>query len=148
MEQNTTNLFELQVDPQSNAYLAETAKWAKFLAIIGFIMCALIALAGLFAGTMLSSLSDGMGMPGLGVAASVMYILFALLWFFPCLYLYRFSVRTQTALRNNEQQSLTAGLMNLKSYFKFVGILTLIIIAIYALMLIFVMLGAGLGSLG
>ncbi|HYE53338.1 MAG TPA: DUF5362 family protein [Chitinophagaceae bacterium] len=148
MEQNTSNLFELHVDQQSNAYLHETARWAKFLAIVGFIACAFIVLAGIFAGSIMSSMGDGFGMAGLGVGAAIMYILIALLWFFPCLFLYRFAVRTQVALRNNEQQNLTAGLANLKSYFKFVGILTIIFISIYLLIFIFAMLGAGMASFG
>jgi hypothetical protein len=148
MEQNTSNLFELHVDPQSIAYLGETARWAKFLAIIGFIMCTLIVLAGIFAGTVFSSLGDNFGMGALGVGAAIFYILIALLWFFPCLFLYRFAVRTQVALRNNEQQNLTAGLANLKSYFKFVGILTIVVISIYILLFIFAMLGAGMAGLG
>lgn len=148
MEQNTSNLFELQVDQQSNAYLMETTKWAKFLAIVGFIGCAFIVLAGVFAGSVMSSMGDSFGLGGLGVGAAVLYILIALLWFFPCLYLYRFSVRMQTALRSNEQQNLTTGFSYLKSYFKFVGIITIVVISLYLLMFIFLMLGAGIGSLG
>jgi hypothetical protein len=150
MEQNTSNLFELHVDPQSNAYLGETARWAKFLAIVGFVMCGLIVLLGIFFGTLFSSFGDsmGMGMGGVGIGAAFMYILIALLWFFPCLFLYRFAVRTQVALRNNEQQNLTAGLANLKSYFKFVGILTIIFVSIYLLIFLFAMLGAGMAGLG
>ena len=153
MEQASTspsNLFELQLDHQSVAYLRETAKWGKFLAIVGFIGCALIVLIGIFAGTiMASAFGDlGGGYGGMGAGMAFVYILLALLYFFPCLYLYRFAVRMQVALNNNDQQSLPAALMNLKSAFKFVGILTIIILALYALAIIFAVLGATMASFG
>jgi Family of unknown function (DUF5362) len=146
MEQNTSNLFELQVDHQSNAYLKETAKWAKFLAIVGFIGCALIILVGIFAGSVMASAFGDMGGGGFGggfgVVMAVVYILLALLAFFPYLYLYRFATQMQVALRNNDQAALTTSFGNLKSCFKFVGILTIIVLAFYALALVFGVLGA------
>ena len=149
MEQNTSNLFELQVDHQSNAYLRETAKWAKFLSIIGFIGCALIILVGIFAGSVMATtmgdMAGGFG-SGMGVVMAVVYILFALLAFFPYLYLYRFANQMQVALRNNDQAALTTSFGNLKSCFKFVGILTIIILAFYALALVFGVLGATMAS--
>lgn len=149
MEQNTSNLFELQVDHQSNAYLKETAKWAKFLSIIGFIGCALIILVGIFAGSVMATTLGDMGGGfggGMGVVMAVVYILFALLAFFPYLYLYRFANQMQVALRNNDQAALTTSFGNLKSCFKFVGILTIIILAFYALALVFGVLGATMAS--
>ena len=41
MEQNQ-NLFDLQITPESSHYLSETAKWSRFLSIIGFIFCGLL----------------------------------------------------------------------------------------------------------
>lgn len=149
MEQNTSNLFELQIDHQSNAYLKETAKWAKFLAVIGFIGCALIILVGIFAGSVMATAFGEMGGGfggGMGVVMAVVYILFALLAFFPYLYLFRFANQMQVALRNNDQAALTTSFGNLKSCFKFVGILTIIVLAFYALALVFGVLGATMAS--
>jgi hypothetical protein len=152
MEQNTSNLLELHIDSQSNAYLRETAKWAKFLAIIGFIGCALIILIGVFAGSVMatafSDLGGGGFGGGMGVVMAVIYILFALLAFFPYLYLYRFANQMQAALRSNDQAALTTSFGNLKSCFKFVGILTIIVLAFYALALVFGVLGATMASFG
>jgi hypothetical protein len=42
-EQNQeSSLFGFGIDQSSRAHLAEAAKWAKFLAIVGFVMCGLI----------------------------------------------------------------------------------------------------------
>ncbi len=133
---------ELHIDPASRAFLKETSKWAKFLAIIGFIFTGLMAIGGLIFGLVMSSFSSGMdsGMPAFGGGlVSVMYILFALLYFMPMLYLYRFANKIQLALARDDQFELTASFENLKSFFKFIGILTLIAIGSYVLM--------GLGAL-
>jgi len=150
MEQNTSNLFELQIDHQSNAYLKETAKWAKFLAIVGFVVCGLIALAGIFAGTVLSAtmgqFGGGYG-ASFGIMATVMYLIMAVVYFFPCLFLFRFATRMQVVLQNNDQPNLSVALSNLKSYFKFIGILTLIALAFFALFFFFGIAGAAMSGM-
>ena len=137
MDQSNQNLFDLQLDQQSFAYFRESAKWAKFISIIGFIFCALMVIFALFAGTMFASMGAAFG-AGSAVSGgiTVFYILFAILWFFPCLYLYRFASQMQTAIENNEQVKLQNSLMNLKSYFRFMGILFIVILALYALAII------------
>jgi hypothetical protein len=140
MEQNTnTSLFDLHIDPQSSAYLGETAKWAKFLAILGFVLCGICVLVAIFAGSFLagalSRYGQGGGMIG-GAFFSVIYILLALLYFFPCLYLYNFASKMQVALRNNDQEQLAQSFRNLKSCYKFLGILMVIMLSFYALALI------------
>jgi len=139
------HLFELQIDQQSISYLGETARWAKFLSIVGFIMCGLMIVLALFAGTLMATLSrfrsnDALqGIAGMGGAfVSLIYIVVALLYFFPCLYLFNFAGKMQTALRNNDQTSLNASFGQLKSCFKFVGILTIIVLSFYILVAIVV----------
>ncbi len=82
MEQQNPSIFELQLDPQSFTYFREAAKWARFIAIIGFIFCGLMVLVGLFAGsmmaTMMGSAFGGYSAIGGGVF-TVIYLLFALL---------------------------------------------------------------------
>ena len=133
------HLFDLQIDQQSISYLGETARWAKFLSIVGFIICGLMIVLALFAGSLMTALSrlradDAMqSMAGMGGAFSVIYIVVALLCFFPCLYLFNFAGKMQTALHNNDQTSLNASFGQLKSCFKFVGILTIIVLSFYIL---------------
>ena len=98
MEQDQNpSLFGLGIDPISKAHLADTARWAKFLAIMGFIVCGLIVIIGIFAGSLLESFSsnryerfdsEAVNTRGLGAVATVFYILIAVLYFFPCLFLF------------------------------------------------------------
>ncbi len=71
-----------------------------------------------------------------GAFLSIVYVLVALLYFFPCLYLFRFSTRMQTSIRSNDQRLLNSSFSNLKSCFKFMGILTIVVLACYFLALI------------
>jgi len=141
MEQNTgSNLFELQVDHLATAYLGETARWAKFLAIVGFVFCGLLALVALFAGTIFSTAMSAFGGGGVsfmgGAALTIIYLLLALLYFFPCLYLFKFASKMQVALRNNDQQQLGESFRNLKSCYRYLGILMIIILGFYALAIV------------
>ena len=147
-EQHPTNLFELQVDATSSSYLNETAKWSKFLAIAGFVFCALLIGLGFL--TMLTFATDlnGIGMygAGLGVGFAMIYIIIGVLYFFPCLFLLRFASRMQVALRSNDQNSLVGGFANLKSCFKFMGILTIVILAFWVISIIFAVISATMNS--
>jgi Family of unknown function (DUF5362) len=148
------NTFPLQVDNGNIPYLTEAAKWAKFLSIVGFIFCALIIIFGLFASPYISNYFDQIE-PGSsqdikaisGTFLKIFYILIALVYFLPCLYLFNFASKMQTALRLNDQVSLNISFRNLKSCFKYWAIMLIIIICIYALAITFaVVLGLGFGS--
>jgi hypothetical protein len=144
MEQNqnpdpATSLFQLNLDAQSKYFLTESAKWGKFLAVIGFIICGLIVLGGIF---MISQLSENRTFnnygyrnefQGFGPVMIFVYILVAVIYFFPCLYLLRFSNHMKTALAGEDQANLVASFRNLKSMFKFVGVFTIILISLYIL---------------
>jgi hypothetical protein len=149
MDQQNQNLFELQLDQPSTAYLGEAAKWAKFLAIMGFIFCAFMLIAALFAGSMMSAMISSaganFGMFGSGFI-TILYLFGAALYFFPCLFLFRFASQMQDAIRNHEQNKLHGSFKNLKSCFRFLGILTIVVIAIYILLFIGVMV-VGVGAM-
>jgi hypothetical protein len=132
---------DLQLTPQSQGYLTESAKWGKFLAIMGFIFCGLMVILAFFVPTLLqtqqyNSLPSGFG-SSMRAGMTVIYLLMAVLLFFPCLYLYRFSVKMQYAVKAISQENFDESLLNLKSMFKFYAILTIVMLSIYALVFIF-----------
>jgi hypothetical protein len=158
MEQNQDlSLFNLNLDQTGRAHLAEAARWAKFLSIIGFIMCGIIVIVGAFFGSVFSTLTSGYGNSpyddiqtsatgGLGAMMAVFYIVIALIYFIPVLFLFRFATKMKTALASNEQEVLNASFQNLKASFRFVGILTIIMIAFWILAIIVGLLGAATGG--
>jgi hypothetical protein len=156
MEHPTSNLFDLQVDNQSHGFLTDTAKWAKFLSIVGFIFCAIIAVVAVFGASFFRTLMSGQfgnqlgpqGEAQVGLAATmgavaftVIYLLLALLYFFPCLFLFRFSSRMQLALRTNDQVQLNTSLKNLKFYFRYMGILTIVVLSLWGIGILLAIIG-------
>jgi uncharacterized membrane protein len=150
MEQSN-NLFELQVDHRGSSFLREIAKWSKFLSIVGFVMIGLMLLAIVFAGSSMATMFSGTAYGAAGSLFGMIYIsvvvVIILIYFFPCLYLFKFATKMQVALRNNDQDTLNASFENLKSCFKFMGIFTIICLAIYGLFIVFALFAA-LGTLG
>ncbi len=117
--------------------LSETAKWAKFLAIVGFVMLGLIVLAALF--MFIAGASTFGGASFLGIAFG--YLLMAALYFFPTYYLYLFSRKIKLGFNSSIQSEVDEAFLNLKKLFKFVGILMIIMLSIYALILLLAVIG-------
>lgn len=141
---------DLQVTPQAQNYLTESAKWGKFLAIIGFIFCGFMLVLAFLIPAFMSQLTQNNSSAGvtfsftpvIKTAITVLYLMLAILFFFPCSYLYKFSVKMQLATKNISQENFNESLMNLKSLFKFFGIFIIIILSIYALTIIISIAGA------
>ncbi len=57
-------------------------------------------------------------------------------YFFPILYLFRFSKHTAKAISTLDKEELYKAIKNLKSYFVYIGILIIIVLAVYAVALI------------
>ena len=139
--------FELQLDSTAKEFLKETAKWAHFLSILGFIGIGFLVLIAVFAGTIFSAMGNSMqGMRmysgSFGVIMGAVYFIIALLYFFPVYYLFKFSTNAKKAFANNDSESLTESLGYLKSHYKFIGILMIVCLALYALTFVFAIFGA------
>ncbi len=140
---------DLQIDSTAAMQLKETAMWARFLGVVGFIMSALLAIIAIFAGAILgkmmsvnpyaqaSSLGSAMG----GVI-TVFYLIIAAVAFLLSLLTYRFGVRTKAALATNDQSTLNAGLGSLKVLFRVYGIFTIIYILLIVLIFVSGIIGA------
>ena len=140
MEQ-PSSLFSLSIDPVTKAHLSETAKWARFLAIMGFILVLLFLGVGVYASIILSRFDSafsgssryrGMGY-GFGAGMLVGYVIAALVAFFPLLFMLRFANKMRRALNTDDQALLNSSFQNLKIYFRYIGIIAVISIVIMAL---------------
>lgn len=147
-EKQTEN-FENQLTTAAVGFLQESAKWSKFMAIIGFIGIGLMVLVSLFMAIGFSAMGASTipELPFSMSAFSIIYVLFAAIYFFPVYYLYQYATKTSAALHSKNKQLLTDGLENLKSHHKFLGIFTLILISLYGLIFVFAILGGILSTL-
>lgn len=148
IDNNYTSGAELGLTGQSISFIRETAKWAKFLAIVGFIGAGFMIIMGLFMGTFLSMMGVGEEIPGfggMGASLGIFYIVFAFLYLYPCYQLFKFSKLAKQAIASNDTGQMTIAFGHMKSLFKFMGILTIMMLAFYFLLLIGgVIMGAAL----
>lgn len=134
----------LHVDASARLFLEQTAKWAKFLAIFGFVMCGIIVIAAFSMGSILTSYAalSGEDFPGMGMFGgmiTVFYLLLAVLFFFPNLYLLNFSNKMQVALGSEDQPTLTQSFRFLRAYYRYIGIMVIVMICFYALIFLIVL---------
>ncbi|MCU0429840.1 MAG: hypothetical protein MUF42_07685 [Cytophagaceae bacterium] len=127
--------FSLFDQQELMAYLSEIARWGKFLSIVGFVMCGILVLTSFFFMFGLSSFSN---LPGMGNMSflGIFYLLFVVIYFFPIYYMYNFSVKLGTSIREQSFDLFLMGFQNLKSVFRFIGIFTLILLSFYAIALL------------
>jgi hypothetical protein len=133
MEQHDLLSNDLLINNTSQTNLVTAAKWGKFLAIVGFVFCGFMIIGGIAATAVLSSTNPYLNDTPFLKYMGLIYVVLAIILFIPCLYLLKFSNKTQDAIRSSNQESLDTGFANLKSLFKFYGIFTIVILAIYAL---------------
>lgn len=129
---------QMGVNSEIRNYLKETAKWAKFISIVGLIFTALLIIGFLAGGMMAGDLmSQAFGAPaGMGIYIVFVYVIMFALYIFPLLYLYKFADKTNKALASDNEAVLTEAFKNLKSLYKFMGIFMAIILGLYLLLFI------------
>lgn len=105
--------------------LRQTKPWVKFMAILGFISIGFVFIAGTINMFVFSKVSSDIT-PIPMVFMGVLNILMGLLYFFPSLFLFRFSSSIGRLLEGGGAVEMEAALANQKSFWKLVGILTII----------------------
>jgi hypothetical protein len=136
-EIQTSSLFSLTIDPVAKAHLLEAARWARFLAIAGFVSIVLMLAGGIaysyWITTVLqinqdsptASLSSNDTVLVTVISAAV-FLVWAIILFFPLMYMLRFANQMKIALNSNDQQNLNISFQNLKRLFRYVGVVTII----------------------
>jgi len=134
----TSEIPVLKLNDQSLIYLNEARRWGYFLSIMGFIGIGLMILAALFIGSIMNLLSAFSPAQAQfpTFTLTFIYLLLALIYFFPVLYLYRFSTKMKVALEQRNELDLMLSFSYLKSLFRFMGIMVIIILSIYLLVLL------------
>lgn len=128
------NRNELVLELQAEVFLLEGRKWAKFLAIVGFIFIGLGALGsiGIFAAS--SMMSEFTPVPMGSIA--IFYLIIIGVYFFPIYYLLKFADKAKEALDSRNTQTLTESIQYLKSHYKFLGIFTIVMLSLYPIIII------------
>ena len=136
----------LTVSPAAIIFLREIKVWAKFFAILAFIFVGLMVIGAFTMGTIMSSISKAGSAASIGgVGFTALYLFIAVLYFLPALYLWRFTSNLGLALDTNDSEKLTIAFSWLKSHYKFIGVLMIIMLSLYAVILIGLGIGAAIG---
>lgn len=139
--------YHNQSDPLSNVrvtdlmidHLRATKPWVRLISIIMFIFAGLIVLAGL--GMMFFSASSMQGF-GFGPIVGIIYIIMSVLYIVPGYFLHQYASSIQDFLQNGGDSAMENALGSQKSFWRFAGISALVVIGIYALVFLFIILGA------
>lgn len=139
---------KLELTWESISFLESASKWAKFLAILGFIMAGFMAIVSFFMGSILGLAYGASPLAGVSsVFITLIYLVVAALIFLPALFLYKFSSKVKDAIASINSDTLSLGLKSLKSYFAFNGIIAIIVIAFYALLFIVAIIAGIAGNI-
>ncbi len=138
--ENTSNqnnsMFDLSIEGAARDFLQTAATWARIIAIVGFVTAglsvleAVIGKAGANSVTLIGSTLGAL----IGAAITVAINIF----------LYRFATNTLNSLSNMNQIEFNAGINSLKTYFKILGIILIIVLSFVVLIFLFYGLGRGL----
>jgi len=111
-------------------------RWASFFSILGFIFVAFIIILGITMGFILSALDNGTTGPMLKYLIMGLYIAIGAVYIYPILLLFRFANWTKKALRNKSSLDFSLALKSLKGHFQYVGIMTIVLFAVYFIAII------------
>jgi uncharacterized oligopeptide transporter (OPT) family protein len=128
----------LELNHSSLRFLNETRKWAKFLSILMFTVTGIMILFSFSVFMLGSSLSEtneffapyAAGGPGFMIVVIIM----SALYFIPAYFLLQFSNNMKQAISEQNSQKLEISFRYLKSHYKFIGILAIVIIGIYLIL--------------
>jgi hypothetical protein len=109
--------------------LRQTKPWVRFASIMTFIGSALMVLLAVV--MMAAGAAGAPGMPS--AVIGLVYLLFSIVYVIPAVYLWRYADRIGSFLLQRTARSLAHALEAQKSFWKYVGILVLVILCLYAL---------------
>ncbi len=139
-ETSASSNRELVLENETILCLLETSRWASVLSIMGFIGLGLLLIFGLLVGTVMNNINTPVFSSFSSGLVSAFYLLLAGIYFMPVLYLFRFASRMKFAIREMNQEALNDAFKNMKSLFRFLGMMTIAIVCVYVLILISVIM--------
>lgn len=125
---------QLVVTEEIRSYIYETAKWTRFLSIVGLVFSAFLALMAFSANGLIEGLATAAPsspLVQLGTTFLTVYFLcISLMLFYPSFLLFKYSNAANTAVLYADQENFTVAMKKMKSVFKFWGIVTIVILAL------------------
>jgi hypothetical protein len=138
----------MTVNESMKADLLSAAKWTKFLCILGCIgagLLVLLAIAMIVFGAAAARINPAMPF---GALMGVVYLICAAIYIYPLIKGFQFANATKTACLYNNESELARGFSGLSSLIRYFGILTIVVMAIYVLVIIGIIFAVIFNSFG
>jgi Family of unknown function (DUF5362) len=115
--------------------LQKTKPWVRFMSVMMFIGAGLMLVVGLVMGIassagMMNQGNKAMG-AGLGVLMAAIYALFSVVYIYPALKLWKYADRIRDLLNSRQIIDLEKALNEQRAFWKFVGVMMIVIFVIY-----------------
>lgn len=142
MEENQLKQLE-----ECKVYVNETRKWMKLfgiIMIIGIVCLVVMAISFISGGSALVNTLSG-NLPeikGVTAITGVFYLIFAGIMVFPTIYIFRAVKAAKTAVESNDNAQMVEFLKNTKSYWKFMGIYTIVMLIFAVIIMLFALIAA------
>ena len=151
------------LSPQDTNTLIRTAKWGRLLALVVFGVVGIMLVSSAFIGSlfarllaMQAQLSGAQDLPPapaeellqlIGGLSTAVFLIVAALYFVPALFLYQHASRILTSLHGVfDPVKFSAGLSAQRRLYTFLGVLTMLVLGLYALLFLFFMLAFGFAA--
>jgi hypothetical protein len=133
-----------QVSEQSVQNLHSASKWMKFLSVLGFIFLSLISI-GLIIFAIATSSKSKYSAGSFATGPIILIVIISdLIYIFPIIFLFQYSSYLKSFFITRNPIDLDNAFSKQKLYFKYIGILVIVILSIYLIVLIFVLSTASL----
>lgn len=119
---------EAKITSQMISSLRSTRPWTKFLAILGFIGAGLFVVIGLLLMFVKNVFPPANNAPTF--IMGFLYIIFSSFYFFPSFYLFKYSSSVHRFLTTSRENEMESALSYQKSFWRFLGIMTLVMLVI------------------
>lgn len=126
----------IELLPEGVKQLDEARKWSLFLSILGFIGIGFMLIAALLMSIIFNFIPDKDFPGGFGLILALVYLVLGGLYFFPVLYLFQFSQKSKQAVKDHNSSFLVEAFGKLKSHYKFIGIMSIVMMVLYPVIMI------------
>jgi hypothetical protein len=128
--------------------LDRTRPWVRFIGVLIIIGCVLLVLMAVLVMVMGSFFGTDQELgPAFGILIGGLYLLMAVLYFFPALYLLRYGAAIKQIRGGTNIRALEEALGHQASFWRYIGILAAVIMALYGVALVLLVIGAVIGAL-
>ena len=143
MEAEEQETVALNITEDIRSYLYETSKWTRFLSIVGFIATVFMVMLSFSISAMMGAMNTmtAGNNPYAQIPPGVLtfwLLVISLIYFYPSFLLFKYSNSCKNAVLYGDQESLSIAMSKMKSFFKFWGILFIVLLSFYAITFIMV----------